>query len=149
MLMINNEDLKGDNYRQLIECALKKCDRFAFVKRKDLMADETVAMAFFYKLVNGIKDSFIEMKEQSEWETTMLLESTAYVFYYELNENTKNFLLEKSDSLFGWISPYLPEDLMLYKDDGVWFAGCSHESWFLIKEELNNFDELIDYLKAV
>lgn len=110
------------------------------------MADEELAMAHFYKLVKVIEDSLIEMKEQSEWETTELLESTAYVFYYELNEKTKKFLLDKSNSLFEWMT-LLPEDLMLYKDDEIWLAGCSHERWFVIKEDVNDFDEMIDFLK--
>jgi hypothetical protein len=147
VLTINSEDIKGEDYRLLIEVAADKCNRFAFVQRRDLMEDENVAMGHFYEFVENIKDSFIEMKEQSEWETTELLESTAYVFYYELNEKTKDFLLNKSNSLFGWISPYLPEDLMLYKDAEVWLAGCSHECWFTINEDFKKFDELIEYLR--
>jgi hypothetical protein len=147
VLTIDNEDIKGEDYRLLIEVAFDKCNRFAFVQRRDLMENENVAMEHFYKLVENIKDSFIEMKEQSEWETTELLDSTAYVFYYELNEKTKAFLLNKSNSLFGWISPYLPEDLMLYKDTEVWLAGCSHECLFTINEDFKNFDELIEYLR--
>lgn len=147
MLTIDDQDIKGEDYRLLIKLVSNKCNRFAFVKRRDLMEDEDVAMGHFYKLVEVIMDSFIEMKEQSEWETTELLESTAYVFYYELNEKTKDFLLDKSDSLFGWISPYLPEDLMLYKDDEVWLAGCSHERWFTLNEDYKNFNELIKCLR--
>lgn len=148
LLTVHDEDLKGEDYRLLIELAAKKCNRFAIVQRIDIKEEEAAAMEYFYELVEGIKDSFIEMKEQSEWETTILLRATAYVFYYELNEKTKHFLLAKSDSLFGWMPP-LPEDLMIYKDDEVWLAACSHEDWFMINEEINNIEELIEYLKNV
>ncbi|MFZ0446516.1 MAG: stage III sporulation protein AH [Bacillus sp. (in: firmicutes)] len=149
MISVIKEDIKDKDYRLLIEVAAQKCNRFAFVKNRQLMADEKLAMANFYKLVEDIQDSFISMKEQSEWETTILLESTAYVFYYELNEKTKEFLQTKSNSLFGWISPYLPEDLMLYKDDQVWVVSCSHENWFScdLDVEINNNTEFINWLK--
>lgn len=91
MTSIIYEDIKGDDYQLLLDAALQKCNRFAFVKRKDLMADELVAMKKFRTLVKDILDSLIEVKEQSEWETAKLLESTAYVFFFELNEKTKDF----------------------------------------------------------
>jgi hypothetical protein len=149
MISIEYEDITGQDYRLLIEVAAKKCNRFAFVKRRDMMADEALVMKNFYKLVEDIQDSFIEMKEQSEWETTELVESTAYVFYYELNKKTVQFLQEKSNSLFGWISPYLPEDIMLYKGNQIWLTCCSHESWFAcdVDAKINNGKEFINYLR--
>lgn len=149
VVTIVNEDLTGDDYHFLLEVAAHKCNTFAFVKRRDMMANETIAMKHFYELVEEIQDSFIEMKEQSEWETTRLLESTAYVFYYKLDEKTKQFLQKKSDSLFSWLSPYLPEDLMLFNDNQIWFAGCSHERWFTcnINVKINNSEEFINYLR--
>ena len=149
MISIEYEDITGEDYRFLIEVAAKICNRFAIVKRRDMMADEALVMKNFNKLVEDIQDSFIEMKEQSEWETTMLVESTAYVFYYKLNEKTVQFLQTKSESLFGWVSPYLPEDLMLYKDNQIWLAGCSHENWFTcdINENIKSSKEFINYLR--
>ncbi len=148
MIVINNKDIKGENYRSLIDLAMKKCDKFAFVKRRDMMADEKVAMRYHNKLVKDIQGSFIERKEQLEWEVTELLEATAYVFYYELNEQTKHFLQTKSNSLFEWISPYLPEDLMFFSGDDVWLAGCSHENFFVVSEEFNDFEDLIKAIKS-
>lgn len=146
MIVINDKDIKGEDYRSLIELALKKCDTFAFVKRRDMMADEELAMEYHYKLVRNIQGSFIERKEQSEWEVTKLLEATAYVFYYELNEQTKHFLQTKSNSLFDWISP-LPEDLMFFSGDDVWLAVCSHEHFFVVSEEFKDFDDIIKSIK--
>ena len=40
MIEINDKDIKGEDYRSLNELAKKKCDRFAFVKRRDMMAYE-------------------------------------------------------------------------------------------------------------
>lgn len=147
MKEINDIDIKGEDYRLLIELAMKKCDKFAFVIRRDMLADEKLAMKYHNKLVKDIQSSFIQRQEQSEWAVTELLEATAYVFYYELNEQTKLFLQTKSESLFGWISP-LPEDLMFFSGDDVWLAGCSHERFFVVSEKTNNLDELITSIKS-
>ncbi|SES44522.1 hypothetical protein [Psychrobacillus sp. OK032] len=146
MLETYEKDVIGEDYRSLIEIASKKCDKFAFVKRKDMMADEKLAMKYFNEFVKDIKNSLIEMKEQSEWEVNKLLEATAYVCYYELNEQTKNFLQTKSNSLFGWIGS-LPEDLILYSGDKVWLACNSHESYFFVNKELDNYEDLMKLLK--
>lgn len=60
LLTIDNEDIKGEDYRLLIEVALDKCNRFAFVQRRDLMENENVAMEHFYKLVENNFDKLIE-----------------------------------------------------------------------------------------
>jgi hypothetical protein len=145
---INDKNIIGEDYRLLIELAMKKCDKFAFVIRRDMLADEKLAMKYHNKLVKDIQRSFIERKEQSEWAVTELLEATAYVFYYELNEQTKLFLQTKCESLFDWISP-LPEDLMFFSGDDVWLAGCSHERFFVVSEKINDFDDLIKSIKSV
>lgn len=147
-MSIFNDDLKGQDYRFLLEVATQKCNRFAFVLRRDMMLDETVVIKHFNKFIDDIQDSFIEMKLQSEWGTTKLLDSEAYVYYFRLNEKTKHFLQTKSISLFGWLAPNLPEDLMLYKDDQIWLASCSHERWFTCDLNVNSSDELINHLRA-
>ncbi|MBA2176231.1 stage III sporulation protein AH [Halobacillus locisalis] len=142
MNTIHDIDLKGDDYRSLIELASKKCDRFAFVKRRDMMADEKVALKYHNEWVKDIQSSFIERKAQSEWPGTQLFGATAYVFYYELNEQTKLFLQSKAHALFDWVSP-LPEDLMFYNGDDIWLAGCSHER-FIVTEEYKDFNDLMN-----
>jgi len=126
-------DIQGKDYRLLIELASQKCDKFAFVIRKDMMYDEELAMKHYNELLKDIKSSLIEVKEQSEWEVNSLLEATAYVYYYEFNEQTKQFLHTKSNSLFGWMNG-LPEDLMFYNGDKIWLACNSHEGYFFINE---------------
>jgi len=146
MLEIKFKDITGRNYRSLIELAFKKCDKFAFVKRRDLMSDEELAMKYHNEFVKDIESSLIEMKELSEWEVNELGEGTAYVFFYELNENTKHFLQTKSNSLFEWIG-LLPEDLMFYNGDEIWFACNSHEEYFILnEEEFSNYDDLMKSL---
>ncbi|MDV2582122.1 stage III sporulation protein AH [Alkalibacillus haloalkaliphilus] len=149
MLEINNQDIKGQDYEALLELALKKCDCFAFVQRKDMMEDGAVIMKLHNQLVEPIQNSLIKVNEQSSWIVTSLLEGTASVFYYELNEETKNFLLSSSDSLFDWNRPPLPEDLMFFKDDQFWLASCSHERFFIINDDYKHIDELIEEIRSI
>lgn len=85
-----------------------------------------------------IKEHLIERKVQREWEMTKLAEDTAYVYYFQLNNSTKTFLKEHGKSLFGWISPELPEDLMFYKDHQCLLATCSHEDFYMVDESVWN-----------
>jgi hypothetical protein len=103
------------------------------------------AKKFYNKTLGDIQSSLIEMKEVSEWAVTKILDATAYVCYYELNEQTKQFLKTKSDSLFGWNNG-LPEDLMFYSYDKVWLAANSHESYFFVNEEFENCEDLKNLL---
>ncbi|ATP41017.1 hypothetical protein CSE16_13690 [Solibacillus sp. R5-41] len=70
-------------------------------------------LAIVDELIAEIEDQIIERKIQRQWETTELGEGTVNVFYFLLNNITTQYLKERSDSLFGWISPELPEDLIL------------------------------------
>lgn len=139
------KDIVGKDYQALIELASKKCDKFALVVRKDMFENDELAMKFYNKTLGDIQNSLIEMKEQSEWAVTKLSEVTAYICYYEINEQTKHFLKTKSDSLFGW-NEKLPEDLMYYSGDKVWLAVNSHESYFFVDEEFENCEDLKNLL---
>lgn len=148
MLETYEKDVIGENYRLLIEMASKNCDKFALVIRKDMFEREEMAMKFYHKKLDDIQSSLIEMKEQSEWAVTRLAEATAYVCYYALNEETKQFLQTKSNSLLGWMEG-LPEDLMFYCNDQLWIAANSHEHYFLVNQELDTYEELKNFLENV
>lgn len=136
--LIITENIKGQRYQQLIELLASQCNRFAFVENRQLMADEELRLAIVDELIVDIGDQLIERKIQRKWETTWLGEGTAYVFYFILNDTTAQFLKDHSDSLFDWIHPNLPEDLMFYRDDQCLLAACSHEGFFRVDENLWN-----------
>ena len=77
------------------------------------MEIEEDRLAYVDDIIFDIKWNLIERRIQKEWETTRLLENTAYVFYFQMNSATTQFLKERSNSLFDWIGE-LPEDLMFY-----------------------------------
>jgi hypothetical protein len=135
MLMIT-ENVKGKPYKQLIDLLSKHCNRFAFVENRQMMEIEEERLAYIDNLMVDIKGHLLERKIQREWETTKLSGATAYVFYFQLNQATRGFLKERSHSLFDWISPELPEDLMFYQNDKCILAGCSHEGYFMVDETI-------------
>jgi hypothetical protein len=137
MLMIT-ENVKGKRYKQLIDFLSKHCNRFAFVENRQMMEIEEERLAYIDNLITDIEGHLIERKIQREWETTKLSGGTAYVFYFQLNKATRQFLKERSNSLFDWISPELPEDLMFYQNDKCILAGCSHEGFFMVDETIWN-----------
>lgn len=141
MLMIM-ENIKSKRYKQFIDLLSKHCNKFAFVENRQMMEIEEERLTYIDHLIEDIRDHFIKRKIQAEWETTRLSDSTAYVFYFKLNNATKLFLKEYSDSLFGWINPELPEDLMFYQDDTCVLASCSHEGYFMVDERVwKNFTQ--------
>ncbi|MDE5414266.1 stage III sporulation protein AH [Alkalihalobacterium chitinilyticum] len=135
MLMIT-ENVKGKRYKQLVDILSKNCNRFAFVENRQMMEIEEERLAYIDILIADIAGHLIERKIQREWETTKLSEDTAYVFYFNLNNATRLFLKEHSNSVFDWIGPELPEDLMFYHNDKCLFASCSHERFFMVNETI-------------
>lgn len=125
------ENIKGKKYNQLINFLASHCDRFAFVENRQLMEIEEERLAYVEELIADIKEHLLERKVQREWETTKLGGATAYVYYFKMNNETKLFLRDHSNSLFGWTHD-LPEDLMFYKKDKCLLAACSHEGFFLV-----------------
>jgi hypothetical protein len=132
------ENVKGKRYKELIDLLSRNCNTLAFVENRQMMVIEEERLAYIDILIAPIEEHFIERKVQKEWETTKLFEDTAYVFYFHLNNVTREFLKERSNSLFEWISPELPEDLIFYKDGKCLLATCSHEGFFLVEENIWN-----------
>jgi hypothetical protein len=87
------------------------------------------------------ENSGLEKCAQSEWPGTKLLDSTALVYYFDLNKDSAEHLSKASTDLYSWLLPNLPEDLCLIKDDGnPWLVTISHEkdAYLLLSEEEKN-----------
>lgn len=130
------ENVKGKRYKQLIDLLSKQCNCFAFVENRQMMENEEERLAYIDNLIVDIKEHLIERKIQRKWETTQLRGATGYVFYFQLNNASRLFLKEHSNSLFDWINPELPEDIMFYQNDKCILAVCSHEGFFIVDESL-------------
>lgn len=128
------ENVKGKRYKQLIDFLSKHCNRFAFVEDRRMMDIEEERLTYIHNMIAYIDEHLVERKIQQEWETTKLVDDTAYVFYFNLNHATKQFLKDHSNSLFDWINPELPEDLMFFQDDKCILATCTHEGFFMVEK---------------
>jgi hypothetical protein len=133
------ENPTGQVYYDLIDLAFVHCDEFHLVLRKDMGS-----LKSFQPILQKLEPSLKEIKEQSEWASTILLRHTAYVYYYHTDEHAKKMLKEISDSLYGWMMPDLPEDLSFFKRGKVWMATSSHEEWCCLYPE--NFEGKEKYL---
>lgn len=132
-----DQNIEGKNYQVLIDLAAKNCDKFGLIIRTELFLNEQYIERFYKKTLSEIEPYLIAKEEVKKWPVTMLFETTANLYYYELNEQTTHFLKSKSDSLFSWIQA-LPEDLMFYKGSNVWLAANSHENYFIVDQDVAN-----------
>ena len=135
MLMIT-QDVKGKRYEALIDVLFKHCTHFAFVEDRQRMEIEEERLAYMDVLTEEIRWDLMERTIVSEWETTRLSGDTAYQYSFHINYRTTQFLKEHGGSLFSWIHPELPEDLMFYAGDTCVLAVCSHEAFFVVDEEM-------------
>lgn len=134
---MKTENVKGKEYKLLLDLLSRQCNRFAFVENRQMMEFEEERLDYIDKLIGSIKGHLIERKIQQKWETS---QGSAYVFYFHFNNATKLFLKDYSNSLFDWRYPELPEDIMFYKNNKCILAVCSHEKYFLVDETFwNNF----------
>jgi len=123
-------DTKNDAYKKLIDLAFDVCDEFILVIRKDpgLYLDDCGML-----VLEKLKDSLKEMKEESEWVSNKLFDQTASVYYYSTDNKAREIIKEASNSLHSWIHPNLPEDLSFIKNGSPWLINNSHEHESYIK----------------
>ena len=139
MFKLEIKNVKGKAYKEFIDLVSSFSDKFLLVEREDMDSNDNLK-----RVLKRLEIALIEIKEQSEWPTTMLGEGAiAKVYYYKVDSNTKNILKEESDSLFEWEQPKLPEDLCFMKNDTVWISTCSHEGYCDIVSNDSNIIESI------
>lgn len=125
MFDLEIKNIEGKKYHEFIDLVSKYSDKFLLVERKDMDSSDNLK-----KVLKNLESSLIEMKEQSEWPSTMLGDGgTAKVYYYNIDNNSKRILKEAANSLFSWEQPDLPEDLCFIKDDNAWVSTSSHEGY--------------------
>ena len=138
------EEPKGEVYNKLIDLAFESCDMFHIVIRKDMMSNVKKGLKYYQPILNKLEPSLIERKEESEWASTKLSKSTAFVYYYRTTIEAKDVLKELSASLYGWVSPHLPEDLAFFKKGKLWLASSAHEEWSDIIADEHEVERLLE-----
>jgi len=117
--------IKGKKYKRLIEILFKHSNRIAFVADYTYISRDIIEQFF-----EPIRSYLIEIKEPNP----------TSIYYFHLNYFTKEFILEKSDSLYDWdFRNYYPENLMFFKDEKMVFSIITHEEEITyISEEVQN-----------
>jgi hypothetical protein len=135
--MFIKSDPKGNVYKSLIDLAFDVCDEFILVVRKDpgLYLNENGI-----SVLERLKGSLKESKEQSEWVSNKLYGQNASVYYYSTNNQAREIVKEVSNSLHSWVQPNLPEDLCFLKNGSAWLINNAHEFESYI--ETGNEEEL-------
>ncbi|MGE6631860.1 stage III sporulation protein AH [Bacillus sp. NPDC077027] len=130
-MLVIDQNPKGEQYSKLIDLAFEICDEFHLVLRKNMGS-----LKSFDPFLKKLESSLKEMKEQSEWASTILLNNqTAKVYYFYTDENAKSILKEFANSLYDWEQPNLPEDLSFFKNGEEWLVTSSHEEESYIETE--------------
>lgn len=135
----------GDAYRQLIDVAFDKSERFHLVVRKEFALSDRAK-----QLLDDLKPSLMKKVTSSEWASTVLVEGTADVYYYKADQHAHDVLQRAANTLYDWQQPDLPEDVAFFKAQGeAWLAASSREAHChltITHEELQQLAEKIPTL---
>ena len=139
MFHIEIGNVEGKAYKEFIDLVTSLSDKFLLVERNDMNSSDNLI-----NVLKKLESSLIDMKEQSEWPSAMLTESTAKVYYYKIDDNSKNVLKEEVDSLFSLEQPELPEDLCFINGEESWISTSSHEGYCdIIAEDADIIDSIL------
>lgn len=139
MFHIEIGNVEGKVYKEFIDLVTSLSDKFLLVERNDMNSSDNLI-----NVLKKLESSLIDMKEQSEWPSAMLTESTAKVYYYKIDDNSKNVLKEEVDSLFSLEQPELPEDLCFINGEESWISTSSHEGYCdIIAEDADIIDSIL------
>lgn len=124
MIFIIEENPENGVYQDLLDIAFETCNTFQLVLRRDMGNIRALD-----PILENLKGSFIEMRLDSKWASTVLdSDNEAEVYFYQADESAKKVVKELSNSLYDWcLSNRLPEDLSFLKDGIPWLVNCAHE----------------------
>lgn len=140
-MWIFSTEPKGKSYEELIDLAAELCNEFILVRRYRDNLSENVD-----SLLKELSKFLIEEKEQQSWPGT---ETTEYVivYYFKLNDITKEILKKYSKGLYSWMEPMLLQDLCFLKEyRNPWIVNIAHERFSYID---NNNDDDINKLRCI
>lgn len=122
----------GEEYKELLKFLMRLSNSFYVIIRDDDTRDKTLE-----DCLDDLRPYLISGKKTDRWASTQLQEKNAALFLYRFNERTLDLLTKWSPGLYGWVQPWLPEDITLLRIDGsVLLGNLAHhkESWLQITE---------------
>lgn len=132
----------GKSYEELIDLATKVCNEFILVRgHLDYISKNSD------NLLKELSKFLIEEKQQQSWPGTELEGGYALVYYFKLNDLTKEILKKYSDRLYSWMEPMLLSDLCFLKEERKpWIINIPHEQFCYLE---NSSNENINALKSI
>jgi len=114
---------KGESYKALLDLAFSKCTEFILVERHQNQLNEKGS-----KILKMLKSELVDIEVDEQWPGTRLTGHFANIYVFKTSDLAKKVVMENTSSLYSWISPDYPEDLIFYKTKGeVWLLSTSHE----------------------
>lgn len=123
----------GSTYRKIIEASISYCDSILLVIRPTLEQNPSLE-----NTISEFIPYLIEKTNTSEWPGTKLTNKKAIVYNFKLNDQVVKLLKKTTPSLYSWIQPDYPEDLVLLRPSGEpWLTTITHEKdgYLLLSEE--------------
>jgi hypothetical protein len=146
---------KGKAYFNLIDYASRICPKFMLVVQPQYSSVSTTREALEHLQVHKIT-----AEERSAWPGTELYVENDIpkfglptIYEFSFSEGSAKVLKEKTNRLFGWRQPDLPEDLCFLREDGTpWLTMVSHEETCrldLTDEEKEELDKALPLISAL
>lgn len=137
MFIVSNP--KDNTYRELIDLAFDISDTFILIMRQDIFFNQNADY-----LLEELKSSLKEVKEQYEWPGIISAGKPAKVYYYNTDINARIIIKAVTNSLHSWVQPDLPEDLSFIKNGKPWLINTSHEfESYIITENKQDIEKII------
>jgi hypothetical protein len=109
-------------YGELLRAGLRVCERASLVIREPSWLDQRRE-----RVVRELSPYMVASGQWSEWPGTKLLDGTALVNEYALEDESAAILTTAVEGLYDWVAP-LPEDLCLLTAGGTpWLVSIAHE----------------------
>lgn len=119
-------NVTGDAYIQLMKFLFEKSHQFIIVIRDDIFKDKDIN-----KIIEELSPFLIKKVRQGWWASTDLdledYDSPATVYFYNSTNEALDIVLNRSDNLFQWVQPSLPEDISFLIDGAYFFTTTTHE----------------------
>jgi hypothetical protein len=127
------QEPRGQIYEVLINAAARNCEFVTLIVRPKLGLS-----SLGMKVLELLRPFLIEQKEVDEWPGTKLLQGSATLLKYCLNESVAQILKTSAEGLFDWQQHQLPEDIGFLKGTGhPWLVSISHEhdAWLILSRD--------------
>jgi hypothetical protein len=135
-------DIRGSRYKDLFAALWPLADSFSLIVRPDM--PESLNLD---EIIQALEPARVRQLEVSEWPGTILLDGVATCHEFRCAPNALAIAGSRSNSLFSWLQPELPEDPALRRADGtVLLETIAHESiatLYLTSREAEQLDPIL------